>query len=170
MSIVICENCMEKFSKKQKYINAANKKGRKHFCSLSCVAKYNNKNCDYHERNGKLPQCQKGYKQKTKRASKFNWYIRRATNRKRNNGITVNILEQLWEKQKGLCAISKLPLLLHDECEDKKYLASLDRIDSSLPYQEGNIQFIALPLNLAKQSFNNEEFIVFLKEVSENLK
>jgi hypothetical protein len=79
------------------------------------------------------------------------------------------MLDTLWKNQKRLCAISRLPLVLHDDCTDNRYLASLDRIDSSLPYQEDNIQFIALPLNLAKQSLGNEEFISFLKEVSANL-
>ena len=167
MATVICENCGKSFDKEQKYINASEKKGRKHFCSLSCSTIHRNKSFDSAEHNKKLPQNQKGYKQKN--TNKFTWYVARARSRKRNNGITTDILEKLWEKQNGLCAISNVPLTLHDECKDNLYLASLDRIDSSLPYQEDNIQFIALPLNLAKQSFGNQEFITFLKEVSSHL-
>jgi hypothetical protein len=170
MAIVVCENCGNNFDKEQKYINAAEKKGRKHFCCLSCSTTYRNKAFDYSEHNKKLPQNQKGYKQKGKDPrSIFKWYIRRANHRKKNNGLTVDMLDTLWKNQKRLCAISRLPLVLHDDCTDNRYLASLDRIDSSLPYQEDNIQFIALPLNLAKQSLGNEEFISFLKEVSANL-
>lgn len=167
MSIVICENCGKSFDKEQKYINAAEKKGRKHFCSLTCSTTHRNKGFDYSEHNKSLPQNQKGYKQK--KDTRFTWYINRARQRKRNNGITSEMLSNLWESQKGLCAISNIPLFLHNDCKDNRYLASLDRIDSSLPYQEGNIQFIALPLNLAKQTLDNQEFISFLKEVSANL-
>lgn len=166
MSIVICENCEKSFDKEQKYINAAEKKGRKHFCSLTCSTIHRNKHNNYKSNKNK-PQNQKGYKQK--KDTRFTWYIARARSRKRDNGLTSDMLEKLWNKQNGLCAISNIPLTLHDDCRDNRYLASLDRIDSSLPYQEDNIQFIALPLNLAKQSFDNQEFITFLKEVSANL-
>jgi hypothetical protein len=133
---------------------------------LSCSTIHRNKSANYNS-NKKLPQNQKGYKQK--KDTRFTWYIARARSRGKNNGLTSEMLENLWNKQKGLCAISNISLILHDECKDNRYLASLDRIDSSLPYQEDNIQFIALPLNLAKQAFDNKEFISFLKEVSANL-
>jgi hypothetical protein len=163
---IICHNCGKEFDRECRYVKAAEKKGRKHFCSRSCATTDRNKSNNY-KYNNLLPQCKKGYRQA--RYTPFTWYIARARSRGKNNGLTSEILENLWNKQKGLCAISNISLILHDECKDNRYLASLDRIDSSLPYQEDNIQFIALPLNLAKQAFDNKEFISFLKEVSANL-
>ena len=40
--------------------------------------------------------------------------------------------------------------------------ASLDRIDSSLPYEVGNIQFVSRTLNYAKNSMSHDEFEEFL--------
>ena len=166
MSMIKCEYCNINFEKQQKYINAALKKGRKNFCTISCSTSHKN-SISNRSANKFLPQNQKGYRQKN--YNKFNWYISRCRSRKKNNGITTEMLKDLWNKQRGLCAISNLPINLHGECIDNLYLASLDRIDSSLPYQEGNIQFVALPLNLAKQSFSNEKFGIFLKEVSSHM-
>jgi hypothetical protein len=147
-------------------LNASIKKGRKSFCSLSCSTSHRNQTTN-NEHNLKLPQNQKGYKQR--KDTRFTWYINRSRSRKKNNGLTSEVLRLLWEKQKGLCAISNIPLFLHDDCVDNRYLASLDRIDSSLSYQDDNIQFIALPLNLAKQSLHNDKFISFMREVAQNM-
>ncbi len=44
--------------------------------------------------------------------------------------------------------------------------ASLDRIDSSLGYIKGNIQWISLPINLMKAEMSNEWTKNFLKQIS----
>lgn len=166
MSTVICEFCKKSFDREQKYLNASMKKGRKLFCSLSCSTSHRNKTAIL-THHWKLPQNQKGYKQL--KDTRFTWYLNRARSRKKNNGLTVEMLDEVWTKQKGLCAISNISLFLHGDCVDNRYLASLDRIDSSLPYQKDNIQFIALPLNLAKQTLHNNEFISFMKEVAASM-
>jgi hypothetical protein len=44
--------------------------------------------------------------------------------------------------------------------------ASLDRIDSSIGYVEGNVQWIYKPLNTMKGTLSNQEFIQLCKEVT----
>jgi hypothetical protein len=44
--------------------------------------------------------------------------------------------------------------------------ASLDRIDSSLGYEEGNVQFICRFINLGKSSLSNTETITFIAQIA----
>jgi hypothetical protein len=48
------------------------------------------------------------------------------------------------------------------------YKASLDRIDSSLGYIIGNIQFISATANLGKGSMTHVEMIMFCKLIRDN--
>jgi len=47
---------------------------------------------------------------------------------------------------------------------------TIDRIDSSKGYVEGNIQLITWKANCLKQHLGNEEFIEFCKDVAQNCK
>ncbi len=164
-----CFECGKIFLRESRYIKISIKKKRNIFCGLSCVGKNMNKNDNSTKNvsNNKFkPQCQKGY---TRAGKKFCWFIARANSRKNNNGLTEEILNALWEKQNGRCAISNIELELPNKSKSKLYQASLDRIDSSKPYQEDNIQFVAMPLNLAKNNFQQNEFVDFLMEVSKSM-
>ena len=48
--------------------------------------------------------------------------------------------------------------------------ASLDRIDSSLGYIEGNLQWVASKVNMMKQHYTQEEFIEICVAITKNLK
>ena len=50
------------------------------------------------------------------------------------------------------------------------YMASLDRIDSSIGYMKGNIQFISAAANLAKNNMSHEQMIEFCKIITNNWK
>jgi hypothetical protein len=43
--------------------------------------------------------------------------------------------------------------------------ASLDRIDSSKGYIKGNVEFVCLAINFAKNDFKKEEMKSFIKEI-----
>jgi len=43
--------------------------------------------------------------------------------------------------------------------------ASLDRIDSSKGYIQGNVQFVAYGINLAKNNFSDADVISFLDSI-----
>jgi hypothetical protein len=72
---------------------------------------------------------------------------------------------ELWNNQKGKCALTNITLILRNDEKIKPNTASLDRIDSSIGYVKGNVQFVAYSINLAKVDFDNQEFIDFLHEV-----
>ena len=79
---------------------------------------------------------------------------------------------KLWEQQKGICAITGLKML-----EPVGYVASrvplklpktasIDRINSKKGYIRGNIQWVCVFANLAKNTFDDE----LIKEVFKEMK
>lgn len=86
--------------------------------------------------------------------------------------LTPQYLEELLVKQNFKCALSGLPLniaLSFKTKEDyKKHTISLDRIDSSKPYEEGNVQWVDKRINIMKCNFSQEEFINYCKCVANN--
>ena len=81
-------------------------------------------------------------------------------------------LKNIWEQQKGICPLTGWELKLPDTTDGWKNppdirRASLDRIDSSRPYEIGNIRFISVIANYAKNSFTDQEVIEFCKAVSD---
>jgi hypothetical protein len=48
--------------------------------------------------------------------------------------------------------------------------ASLDRIDSSIGYIDGNVQWLAGKVNMMKQSYTQEEFIEMCVAVADKTK
>lgn len=83
----------------------------------------------------------------------------------RNRGLEFNIsideIHDLIISQKHLCAISKLPI------SEKDSTASLDRIDSSLGYITGNVQWVHKDVNKMKWDFNQSYFIELCKKIGD---
>lgn len=81
--------------------------------------------------------------------------------------VTLSVLKELWERQNGKCMYSGFELLLptHKEplTKHKPWLvASIDRIDSTLPYTKSNIQIISRTMNYAKNKMSHKEMLEFL--------
>ena len=68
--------------------------------------------------------------------------------------LTIEYLITLWEKQSGRCAISSVKLLHRRK---SLFTVSVDRINSTLGYIEGNVQLTCKAMNLAKQHHTNSE-------------
>ena len=78
------------------------------------------------------------------------------------NNITPEYLKNLLEVvQKETCNITGIPIRIYGPNEKKNLYnsASLDRIDSSFGYIEGNVQWVCLGINYMKMNFSNEELI-----------
>lgn len=67
-------------------------------------------------------------------------------------------VKDLCEMQEHLCAITGLPLVYDDPEEDPEMFASLDRIDSSGHYAEGNLQVVCRFVNRWKGASDDSEF------------
>ena len=72
--------------------------------------------------------------------------------------ITIDYLVSLWEKQQGRCALTGKKMI---HKHNSPYTVSVDRIDSSVGYYEGNVQLVCQSVNLAKNGYSNEEFLYF---------
>lgn len=74
----------------------------------------------------------------------------------------------LFLKQDRKCALSGLTLSFPKKNNDINYTASLDRIDSTKGYIEGNVQWVHKHINIMKNKFDNTYFIQICKLISSN--
>lgn len=76
-------------------------------------------------------------------------------------------LLDLWEKQNGQCAYTKLPMLA---TSNQFNTVSLDRVDSSKGYVVGNVQLVCAAINKMKQEYTEELFVLMSHLVTQNNK
>jgi len=138
------------------YINASHSKSKKH------------KGCEKCSRF----QTSKGYQL----ISGQYWSTIRnsATTRNLEFNITMEYVWDLYIKQERKCNLSGMeiefePNSIHNRKIDNrtKKTASLDRIDSSLGYIEGNVQWVHKDINRMKNKYNNDYFIEICKKIWE---
>lgn len=89
--------------------------------------------------------------------------------RKKEFNITIEYCWNLFLIQDGKCAISKVDIRLSQNTKDlynKSITASLDRIDSSKGYIEGNVQWVHKNVNYMKFRFEQQEFIDWCKIIA----
>jgi hypothetical protein len=148
-----------------------NKNGHiKFLCECECG---NNKEVfGTHLRYKKIISC--GCKNKINGVSGDMWYkiIHSGINtRQKRTNLEVNItkeyVNELYIKQNGKCILSGLEITLPKTWKDRTYTASLDRIDSEMGYIVGNVQWVHKHINVMKNSFPQEMFILLCNKVSE---
>lgn len=91
--------------------------------------------------------------------------------RVRNIPITVSkeYLLQIFHDQGGRCALSGIPIKLsYEKRRSLKYsnTASLDRKNSDLPYQDGNVQWLHKDVNIMKNHYAQDYFISMCASIS----
>jgi hypothetical protein len=82
--------------------------------------------------------------------------------------VSVAYITKLFYEQKGLCALSGRPISFAESANKHQRggtTASLDRIDSSKGYIEGNIQWVHKDLQFVKSDLQPEEFEKICEEV-----
>ena len=78
-------------------------------------------------------------------------------------------LVEVWAKQGGKCIYTNIPMIMPNSNTAKQpHTGSLDRIDSSIGYLRGNIQFVCYSINVAKNDFDEETFKSFLAMLLES--
>lgn len=103
----------------------------------------------------------------------WNKIVKGAIKRKLEFMVTIQYGWNVFEQQKGICTLSGRQLVM-----DRGYgarsrrfnciqTASLDRIDSTKGYIEGNIQWVHVKLNRMKWDYSEEEFFQLCREVTE---
>jgi hypothetical protein len=81
--------------------------------------------------------------------------------------VTLEDLKNLWEKQKGRCAYTQLPLTPEGH---QLNTMSIDRIDSSKHYTVDNIQFVCVPVNRMKLDLEESVFLNLCFMIAQNNK
>lgn len=165
-----CAHCQTLFSKDRRERQRQERKGRTEFyCSLSCNAKRNNKSGHPNRIASAIKNLNDmrsdGKDRKRDSLSPFRYYVKMARGRKHECTLTPEYLKLLWENQAGLCVYSGVELYLNRAGQtgnDPRFLASIDRIDSTEGYIEGNVQFVSTCLNYAKCYLTDEQFRHFL--------
>lgn len=179
---LICKQCSLTFDKNKREYDRWIRNGRTSldfFCSRSCASKWGNINASptlkQHRTENMLKTQHKATKiaQNANYKGRFTYYLKKIkerTKRKKNwddSDITEHYLQYLWNNQNGKCAWTGKDMIItsYNNNNPGMYAASLDRIDSNIGYIQGNVQFVLLPLNLAKKSYSDIEFRTFLYEV-----
>ncbi len=98
--------------------------------------------------------------------------IKSAEKRNHTFSITKEYVWGLFLKQNGKCALSgleiKIERSLNRERGKSNITASLDRINSSIGYEIGNVQWVHKDVNYIKQDLNEEYFKKLCKLISNN--
>ena len=91
-----------------------------------------------------------------------------------SDDITPEYLDNLLVEQNFKCALTNLDINLPNHCSDfllsRKWTASIDRIDSNLGYQKGNIQWIHKDIQFIKSNFNEKELLYYCRLIVDNTK
>ena len=172
---VICDWCNKHFLKENNEISRSKKRNVGNYCSRSCVSKYRNSimSPDFWKRQYKKYPNLKGYANNRKdEFSPFKSFINQGRNSIKKHGCNIDVkyLKEIWESQKGICSYTNIKMILpesttkYDKIKSLKK-ASLDRIDSSKGYIEGNVEFVCSAINLAKNNFPKKDMILFVKEI-----
>lgn len=77
--------------------------------------------------------------------------------------IDIDFMHYLWNTQKGLCNISKLPMTFIFNNKHGKYNISIDRIDSTKGYTKDNTQLVCDIVNRMKLDLPMNEFVTLCK-------
>ena len=104
-----------------------------------------------------------GYKQL--RGTLWSGIQRRAMRRGHEFKLTIAEAWNLYEKQKGRCALSGLSIVFSSKTS--KETVSLDRIDSKIGYLIGNVQWVHKAVNIMKNMFSQDVFIDLCRRVAE---
>lgn len=101
-----------------------------------------------------------------------NRFWQRFTDQAARRGIVVTVTREeaqaLYEAQEHRCALSGEPIYFTRlRTNFNRYTtASLDRVDSARPYEQGNIQWVHKTLNMMKGMMSQNEFTTWCRRVA----
>jgi hypothetical protein len=166
---LLCANCSSPFLKLTREHNRWVKQGRtRFFCGHSCAMTERNKT---HPGPGNLTNLRPRSRDEH---APFRWFLLRAKAKDRRHrgatSLTLVYLSSVWNSQEGVCPITGWKLIL-PSCTSgwetpSPRNASLDRIDCSLGYVEGNVRFVSVMANLARNTYSDESLVEFCLAVA----
>ena len=79
--------------------------------------------------------------------------------------ITKEYLMDLWIEQKGLCAISKIPMTHVHHSGRVSTNVSIDQINPNQGYTKGNVQLVCMAVNQMKSDLTMNELLMYCKAI-----
>jgi|688.fasta_scaffold587394_2 hypothetical protein len=159
-----CNHCKKIYLKDESEHKRNVKLKRIEYCSIIC-SKKSDKNVErlLQYRNKDLSKLKADNRKDC--YSPFREHLRRAKRRDAFSNLTLEHLKEVWEKQNGICPYSKVKLLNSSNTKTNNpiYTLSLDRIDSSKGYVEGNIQFVSIAMNHMKGNMAHDKVLELLE-------
>ena len=89
----------------------------------------------------------------------------RALNSNIEFNITFEYIKELWNEQKGICALSNVPMTYLLREGRTPTTVSIDKIDRIKGYIKGNIQLVCMACNQIKSDLTEEEMYNFCKKI-----
>jgi hypothetical protein len=171
---LVCEKCGEFFQRSVSEVNRARRLGRRWFCSRSCAGHGNVTSLPAPKRGKVPPQLADKCDNRRDEFSPFRHHLRSIRKRHKEVNITLEDLRQQWLAQDGRCPYTGWQLDNYSTSTEQQRnskvhprRASVDRRDNSLGYVKGNIQFVALIAQLAKNIFSEDEVLDFCRSVTQ---
>jgi len=100
-----------------------------------------------------------------------NLYSHIKNKRARSHEFTIERehLYQIFDKQKGLCSYTGIPMThIKDGTGHHNTNISIDRYDNNKGYVSGNIRLVCLAVNMMKYTMDLDEFVQWCKFIAEN--
>lgn len=172
-----CDVCGNKFSKRLTEHNRCLKRGLKRtFCSSGCCGK--GKGVGFAKGNpyGNAANLKKGSLRDEFSPFRFHMKVSKMHKGQKDHDLTLSDLKEQWEDQQGICPYTGWELKnavstnLSDKLPHTPDRASLDRINSSKGYVKGNVHYIALIAQYAKNGWDDSVISEFAKSVVESMK
>ena len=178
---IICATCGKEVIKRATEIARQKKKGKKLFyCDLSCAGKVHHSHLKPYQDKIKEYSGKGNLAKKLDIYSPFRYHLnnaKRHSNKHKDSTINIDLeyLKILWDNQKGKCAVTGLDLQVkhvhtkNNRTDKNPYQASLDRIDNNKGYIKGNVRFVCLMFNYARNTFSDHEVLEFCQKVTSNV-
>jgi hypothetical protein len=190
MVTLFCRKCGKKFKRSTQEYRRDLKLYKSVFCSMSCSVSFGNIT-RFRDEFTPFRWYLKRSQDKIKTSNRFKITINDKCSLKQlrerqikkaaklmpviKNNLTTKYLKRLWEKQNGLCPLTGWALHMptstqgkYEVGKERMKAASLDRINNSKGYVKGNVRYIAMIANFARNKFSDVDLINFCKAVTEN--
>ena len=106
--------------------------------------------------------------------SPFKYSLNKARSRSKSKSettdLTLEYLKEIWETQKGLCSYTNIKMEMPRSSQDEDIKKSptklsLDRIDPSIGYIKGNVEFVCYCVNVMKNDFTKDQMVDFINQI-----
>ena len=160
-----CNQCGQIFLKDESEFKRSESKGMKHYCSLRCIGLSSYEHLKQYDNSSNLVS-----DNRRDEYSGLRVHLSRARSRNKDVTVTLQHLKEVWDRQHGRCIYSGVELVhpIKNELADPIRTSSLDRIDSSFGYVDGNVQFISVAMNHMKGTMTHQQTIELINIIKQS--